>query len=58
MIYDWAIWRRDGSNVPKIHPNQKTWYRLLKDLIETYTDPYDVVIDPVAGSGNNIKSCC
>ena len=28
---------------------------MLKQLIEIFTDPGDVVIDPCAGSGNNIK---
>lgn len=55
MVYDWAIWRRDSSNVPKIHPMQKP-ISVLKDLIETYTDPYDVVIDPVAGSGTTLRA--
>jgi site-specific DNA-methyltransferase (adenine-specific) len=54
MIYDWAIWRRD-SGVPKIHPTQKP-ITVLKDLIETYTDPFDVVIDPVAGSGTTLRA--
>lgn len=55
MIYDWALWRRDSSDVPKIHPTQKP-ITVLKDLIETYTDPYDVVIDPVAGSGTTLRA--
>jgi site-specific DNA-methyltransferase (adenine-specific) len=54
MIYDWAIWRRD-SGVPKIHPTQKP-ITVLKDLIETYTDLFDVVIDPVAGSGTTLRA--
>ena len=44
MIFDWTKWERDSS-VPKVHPTQKP-ISILKDLIETYTDPYDVVIDP------------
>jgi site-specific DNA-methyltransferase (adenine-specific) len=55
MIYDWALWRRDSSDVPKIHPTQKP-IMVLKDLIETYTDPFDVVIDPVAGSGTTLRA--
>jgi site-specific DNA-methyltransferase (adenine-specific) len=35
---------------PKIHPTQKSIH-VLKNLIEIFTDPGDVVIDPVAGSG-------
>jgi len=38
------------NETPKIHPTQKP-IRLLKFLIETFTDAGDVVIDPCAGSG-------
>ncbi len=41
------------TETPKIHPTQKP-LRLLKFLIETFTDPGDVVIDPCAGSGITI----
>ena len=54
MIFDWTKWERDSS-VPKIHPTQKP-IGILKELIETYTDPYDVVIDPVAGSGTTLRA--
>jgi site-specific DNA-methyltransferase (adenine-specific) len=54
MIYDWAHWKRDNS-VPKIHPTQKP-INILKSLIETYTDPFDVVIDPVAGSATTLRA--
>ncbi|MGE4321210.1 MAG: site-specific DNA-methyltransferase [Acholeplasmataceae bacterium] len=37
----------------KIHPTQKP-ITLLKKLISLYTDPGDVVIDPVAGSGSTL----
>lgn len=36
---------------PKIHPTQKP-IRLLQRLISLFTDPGDVVIDPVAGSAS------
>lgn len=35
---------------PRVHPTQKP-VRLLEHLIEIFTDPGDVVIDPCAGSG-------
>jgi site-specific DNA-methyltransferase (adenine-specific) len=54
MIFDWTKWERDSS-VEKIHPTQKP-ITLLKELIETHTDPYDVVIDPVAGSGSTLRA--
>lgn len=56
MIFDWMEWKRDGKEYPKIHPAQKP-VNLLKRLIEIYTDPGDVVIDPVAGSGATLRAC-
>lgn len=51
MIFDWFWWESDGKDIPKIHPSQKP-VKLLKRLIEIFTDPYDVVIDPCFGSGS------
>lgn len=45
-----------GKSYPKIHPTQKP-VSVLKRLIEIYTDPGDVVIDPVAGSGSTLRAC-
>ena len=45
-------WPRD-TTTPKIHPTQKP-VPLLKRLIEIFTDPGDVVIDPTAGSGSSL----
>jgi site-specific DNA-methyltransferase (adenine-specific) len=45
-------WPRDNDS-EKIHPTQKP-VELLKTLIEIFTDPGDVVIDPVAGSGSTL----
>lgn len=58
MIFDWMLWEKDraNDNYPKIHPTQKP-IRLLKKLIEIFTDEYDVVIDPVAGSGSTLRAC-
>lgn len=56
MVFDWFEWRRDGSKeYPKIHPTQKP-VNVLKRLIEIFTDPGDVVIDPVAGSGSTLRA--
>ena len=52
MIFNWFEWRRE-TNYPKIHPTQKP-VNLLRRLIEIFTDPYDVVIDPCAGSGSTL----
>lgn len=55
MVFNWFPWERDGANVPKIHDTQKP-VRLLKRLIELFTDPGDVVIDPCAGSGSTLRA--
>lgn len=52
MIFNWFRWERE-TNYPKIHPTQKPVY-LLRKLIEIFTDPGDVVIDPCAGSGSTL----
>ena len=55
MIFNWFEWRKDGKEVPKIHPAQKP-ISVLKRLIEIFTDPDDVVIDPCAGSGTTLRA--
>ena len=52
MVFNLIHINRD-SNAPKIHPTQKN-IPLLQKLIYIFTDPGDVVIDPVAGSGATI----
>ena len=56
MVFNWFEWKKDGKDIPKIHPAQKP-VNLLKQLIETFTDPYDVVIDPCFGSGSTARAC-
>lgn len=53
MVFDWMEWRRDSKEIPKIHPTQKP-INLLKKLIEIFTDPGDIVIDPCPGSGSTL----
>lgn len=53
MIFNWFAWEKDGKEIPKIHPTQKP-VKLLKKLIEIFTDEGDVVIDPCAGSGTTL----
>ena len=48
MVFNCLDWPRD-KETPKIHPTQKP-LSLIEFLIETFTDPDDVVIDPLAGS--------
>lgn len=56
MVFNWFEWRRDNSkDYPKIHPTQKP-VGVIKRLIEIFTDPGDVVIDPCAGSGSTLRA--
>lgn len=52
MIFNCFDVERD-METPKIHPTQKS-LPLLKKLIQIFTDPNEVVIDPVAGSGTTL----
>lgn len=52
MIFNCMDWIRD-NDTPKVHPTQKP-VKLLKNLIEIFTDKGDVVIDPCAGSGSTL----
>jgi len=57
MIFNWFEWKREnGKEYPRIHPAQKP-VKVLKRLIEIFTDEEDVVIDPVAGSGSTLRAC-
>lgn len=55
MVFNWFEWERDDKTVPKIHPAQKS-IKVLKKLIETFTDAGDVVIDPCCGSGATLRA--
>lgn len=54
MIFNCMDWLKD-TDTPKIHPTQKP-VPVLRRLIEIFTDPGDVVIDPVAGSGATLRA--
>lgn len=56
MIFNHFEMKRDGKEYPKIHPTQKP-VKLLKQLIEIFTDEGDCVIDPVCGSGSTLRAC-
>lgn len=56
MIFNWFEWEKDDKNIPKIHPTQKP-VKVLKKLIEIFTDEGDTVIDPCAGSGTTLRAC-
>jgi site-specific DNA-methyltransferase (adenine-specific) len=49
MVFNCMDYQRD-TTTPKIHPTQKSIH-VMSRLIELFTDPGDVVIDPAAGSG-------
>ena len=55
MVFDWMEWKRDGKEIPKMHPTQKP-VNLLERLISIFTDEGDIVIDPVAGSGATLRA--
>lgn len=56
MVFDWFAWERDNAKeYPKIHPTQKP-IKVLKRLIEIFTDEGDTVIDPCAGSGSTLQA--
>ena len=56
MVFDWFEWKRDNkAEYPNVHPTQKP-VSVLKKLICIFTDPGDVVIDPVAGSGSTLRA--
>lgn len=52
MIFNCFDWGND-TETPSVHPTQKP-VPLLERLIEIFTDPDDVVIDPCAGSGTTL----
>lgn len=55
-MFNWFEWKRDSQKeYPKIHQTQKP-VSVLKRLIEIFTDPGDVVIDPCAGSGSTLRA--
>jgi site-specific DNA-methyltransferase (adenine-specific) len=52
MIFNCIDWEKDTVTT-KVHPTQKP-VKVLQRLIEIFTDPGDVVIDPCAGSGTTL----
>lgn len=52
MVFNCIDWEKD-TLTEKIHPTQKP-VKVLKRLIEIFTDTGEVVIDPVAGSGTTL----
>ena len=53
MIFNCMDWEKDPNTVEKLHPTQKP-VKILKKLIEIFTDDGEVVIDPCAGSGSTL----
>lgn len=52
MVMNIQDWPRN-TGAPKVHPTQKP-IALLENLIDLFTEPGDVVIDPCAGSGSTL----
>ena len=52
MVFNCIDWGKD-SDSEKLHPTQKP-VKLLKKLIEIFTDKGEIVIDPTAGSGSTL----
>lgn len=52
MIFNCMDYIRD-TKTPKVHPTQKS-VPVLSNLIRIFTDPGEVVIDPVAGSATTL----
>jgi site-specific DNA-methyltransferase (adenine-specific) len=52
MVFNAMEWPRDNES-EKIHPTQKP-VKLLQRLIDLFTDPGEVVIDPCCGSGSTV----
>lgn len=52
MIFSCMEWEKDGVS-EKIHPTQKP-VKLIQKLIDLFTSPGEVIIDPVAGSASTI----
>lgn len=52
MVFNCFEYQKD-TTTPKVHPTQKP-VKLLEALINIFTDPNDVVIDPCAGSGTTL----
>lgn len=55
MVFNWFEWKKDNS-ITKNTSYSKT-DTSIKELISIFTDEYDVVIDPVAGSGSTLRAC-
>ena len=55
MVFNWFEYQRDGKEIPRIHHTQKS-IKVLKQLIELFTDPGDTVLDPCAGSGSTLRA--
>lgn len=53
MVFNCIEYGRKDKDTDSIHPTQKP-IDLMKRLIELFTDPGEVVIDPVAGSASTL----
>jgi site-specific DNA-methyltransferase (adenine-specific) len=47
--------RKIGKQTRRVHPTQKPIV-LLRKILELWTDPDDVIVDPFAGSGSTLRA--
>jgi len=52
MVFNCIDWEKDMKE-KKYHPTQKP-IKTLRNLIQIFTDPEDIVIDPVAGGASTL----
>ena len=56
ITHRWVGYRRGSeTGTPREHPTQKP-VALMRALIERYTDPGDLVLDPYCGSGTTLRA--
>ncbi len=46
----------DGPNIKRVHPTQKP-VALMRRIINDYTEPGDLILDPFCGSGTTGVAC-
>ena len=51
-----ALWRCGVERSERLHPTQKP-LGLMIDLVQQFTDPGDLVVDPFCGSGSTGVAC-
>lgn len=50
-----AVWQYPVVNHGRLHPAEKP-LRLMYDLVQQFTEPTDLILDPFAGSGTTLRA--